>query len=46
MPLSKQRNKERMRQVRLHKRLSVKPVQPKVIRPGLDADGNVMPDYD
>ena len=51
MPLSKQRNRERMRKIRLHKRLSPlvesKPVQPKPViekdyKPEVDADGNLL----
>jgi len=46
MPLSKAKNRERMKIVRLHKLLEVKSVQPKTpypARPELDADGNVIP---
>ena len=66
MPLSKKRNAERMRQVRLHGKKNTGFVQPEplldavspsinrdgygkassTVTPGLDADGNVMPDYD
>lgn len=52
MPLSKMRDRQRKRlervRIRLHKQLSSphqsKSVQPN--RPDLDADGNLMPDYD
>lgn len=56
MPLSRARNRERMRQSRLHKRLSalgkIKPVQPKPMYMAgvpinlseLDADGNIIPE--
>ena len=51
MPLSKAKNRERMKEIRLHKRSSspqdIKPVQPKIAfigackpRQWLDADGN------
>lgn len=50
MPLSKARNRERMRLSRLHNHFANKPVQPKTVRidgkdyilPELDADGNVI----
>ena len=48
MPLSKSKNRQRMRLVRLHKLLEVKSVQPKTpypVRPDIDADGNVIPEF-
>lgn len=48
MPLSKARNRQRMRLTRLHKLLEVKPVQPKTpypVVPELDADGQPVPEY-
>lgn len=55
MPLSKAKNRERMRESRLHKRLlsltESKPVQPKpcdtyvnIAYPEVDADGNPIPE--
>lgn len=52
MPLSKARNRERMREIRLHKQhrppAESKPVQLKPIPyipvPELDADGNIIPE--
>ena len=52
MPLSKKRNRERMRKSRLHALLStpreMKPVQPKSVvpLPLVDADGNIIPEYE
>ena len=53
MPLSKKRNRERMRQIRLHAKLVRPIVQPKqmymasvpINMQELDADGNPMPEY-
>ncbi len=51
MPLSKERNKRRMRKIRLQKAISspqtLKIVQPEPVEVlQLDADGNVIPEYD
>ena len=42
MPLSHKRDRERKRLLRLEN----KKVQPKVVVPELDADGNPIPEYD
>ncbi len=50
MPLSKERNRARMRKIRFKERLlhrsTLKVVQPEPIkRPQVDADGNIIPEY-
>ncbi len=46
MPLSKARNRDRMRRIRLHALLKLKPVQPKpIVKVEFDADGQPIPEY-